>query len=200
MITFKKFFTEAVNGKVAVFSYGRYNPPTTGHQLLIDKLTATAKEKNADAFLIPTHTIDRKKNPLNINEKINILRQMSPGVTVLESGKTLIDALKDLQSRGYTSVYQVAGSDRIPEFTHIKDTYNNKPNKAGEIPFAFANYEMVSSGERDPDSDGVEGMSASKLREFAINGDYNFFKSGMSPAVDEGTKKATFDTIRERLS
>lgn len=200
MITFKQFFTEAVKGKTAVFSYGRYNPPTTGHQLLIDKLTATAKEKQADAFLIPTHTVDKKKNPLSVDEKINILRQMSPGVTVLESGKTLVDALKDLQNRGYTTVYQVAGSDRIPEFTHIRDTYNNKPNKAGEIPFAFQTYEIVSSGDRDPDSEGVEGMSASKLRGFALNNDYNSFKEGMSPAVDDNTKKATFDAIRERLS
>lgn len=200
MITFKQFFTEAVKGKTAVFSYGRYNPPTTGHQLLIDKLIATAKEKQADAFLIPTHTIDKKKNPLSVDEKINILRQMSPGVTVLETGKTLVDALKDLQSRGYTTVYQVAGSDRIPEFTHIRDTYNNKPNKAGEIPFAFQAYEIVSSGDRDPDSEGVEGMSASKLRGFALNNDYNSFKEGMSPAVDDNTKKATFDAIRERLS
>lgn len=200
MITFKQFFTEAVNGKAAVFSYGRYNPPTTGHQLLIDKLTATAKEKGADTFLIPTHTVDKKKNPLNVSEKINILRQMSPGVTVLESGKTLVDALKDLQNRGYTTIYQVAGSDRIPEFTHIRDTYNNKPNKAGEIPFAFETYEIVSSGDRDPDSEGVEGMSASKLRGFALANDFNSFKEGMSSSVDDATKKTVFDIIRERLS
>lgn len=200
MITFKQFFTEAVNGKTAVFSYGRYNPPTTGHQLLIDKLINTAKEKGADAFLIPTHTVDKKKNPLTVDEKINILKQMSSGVTVLNTGKTLVDALKDLQSRGYTTIYQVAGSDRIPEFTHIRDTYNNKPNKAGEIPFAFERYEIVSSGDRDPDSEGIEGMSASKLREFALNNDYKSFQAGMSPSVSDVAKKATFNSIRERLS
>jgi hypothetical protein len=200
MKSFRQFFTEAVEGKTAVFSYGRYNPPTTGHQLLINKLAAIANEKQADAFLIPTHTLDKKKNPLNINEKINILQQMAPGIKILETGKTLIEALKDLQAKGYTSIIQVAGSDRIPEFTHIRDAYNNKPNKAGEIPFSFKTYDIASSGDRDPDSDGVEGMSASKLRELALAGNIEEFKQGMSTTVNNDTKTATYNTIRERLS
>lgn len=197
--SFRQFFVEATSDKIAVFSYGRYNPPTIGHQLLIDRLIALAKEKNADAFIIPTHTVDKKKNPLTVQEKIPILQKMSPGVEVLNTGKTFVDALKDLQARGYTTVYQLAGSDRIPEFTHIKDTYNNKPNKAGEIPFAFTNYDIVSSGDRDPDSDSVEGMSASKLRALALEGKYDAFAKGMSSLVDDNTKKSVYELIRKRL-
>lgn len=199
MIGFNQFFTEQTKEKVAVFSYGRYNPPTTGHQLLIDKLIATAQEKNATPFLIPTHTVDKKKNPLTLQEKTYVLQEMGRGVEILKTGKTFVDALKDLQNRGYTTIYQIAGSDRIPEFRHIINTYNNKPNKAGEIPFSFANYEIISSGERDPDSEGVEGMSASKVREFAINGNFESFTRGMSPLVNINIKEDIYNIIRKRL-
>jgi hypothetical protein len=199
MIAFNQFFIEQTQSKTAVFSYGRYNPPTTGHQLLIDKITEVANEKGADAFLIPTHTVDKKKNPLTLDEKIDILQQMSNNIEILRSGKTFVDALKDLQNRGYTSVYQIAGSDRIPEFTNIVNTYNNKPNKAGEIPFSFNNYDIISSGDRDPDSENVEGMSASKLRSFALVGDFNSFEKGMSPSVNQDDKKIIFTLIRKRL-
>jgi|688.fasta_scaffold58663_4 hypothetical protein len=199
MIAFSRFFTEQTKEKIAVFSYGRYNPPTTGHQLLIDKLVEVAKQKNGDAFLIPTHTIDKKKNPLTLEEKTYVLEQMCDNVKILKTGKTFVEALKELQNRGYTSVYQIAGSDRIPEFTHIINTYNNKPNKVGEIPFSFANYELISSGERDPDSETVEGMSASKLRSLAINGDLNAFVNGMSPRVDSNLKHDVYNIIRKRM-
>lgn len=200
MIAFSRFFTEQIREKIAVFSYGRYNPPTTGHQLLIDKLIEIAKQTNGDGFLIPTHTVDKKKNPLTLEEKTYVLEEMSKGIKILKSGKTFIEALKDLQSQGYTAVYQIAGSDRIPEFNHIINTYNNKPNKAGEIPFSFAKYEIISSGERDPDSDAIEGMSASKLRSLAIAGDFNSFKIGMSPLVNINLKQDIYNIIRKRLS
>jgi len=200
MIAFNQFFTEQTKEKIAVFSYGRYNPPTTGHQLLIDKLIEIAKQTNGDVFLIPTHTVDKKKNPLTLEEKTYVLKEMSKGIEILKSGKTFIEALKDLQNRGYTAVYQIAGSDRIPEFNHIINTYNNKPNKAGEVPFSFAKYEIISSGERDPDSEGVEGISASKLRSLAIAGDFNSFKTGMSPSVNINLKRDIYNIIRKRLS
>jgi hypothetical protein len=200
MIAFNRFFTEQVKEKIAVFSYGRYNPPTIGHQLLIDKLIETAKQQNGDAFLVPTHTVDKKKNPLTLDEKTYALKEMGKGIEILKTGKTFVDALKDLQARGYTTIYQIAGSDRIPEFTHIINTYNNKPNKAGEIPFSFTKYEVVSSGERDPDSDSVEGMSASKLRNFALVGDFNSFAKGMSPLVNTNLKQDIYNIIRKRMA
>jgi hypothetical protein len=199
MIAFNKFFVEQTKDKAAVFSYGRYNPPTIGHQLLIDKLINVAQQKGADPFLIPTHTVDKKKNPLTLDEKTYALKEMCKGVEILNTGKTFVDALKDLQNRGYTTIYQIAGSDRIPEFNHIVNTYNNKPNKAGEIPFSFKSYEIVSSGERDPDSDAVEGMSASKLRNFAIEGNFDSFARGMSPLVNINLKQDIYNLIRKRL-
>lgn len=194
-----KLIFEALQEKTAVFSYGRYNPPTIGHQLLIDKLKNEAKKVNGDAFLIPSHTQDNKKNPLSLEEKINLLKKMAPGVGVLDTGKTLVGALQDLQSRGYTNVIQIAGSDRIPEYQFIRDKYNGKPAKDGVIPFEFNTYEIVSSGERDPDSEGVEGMSASKVRDFAINGDYDSFNHGISPVLGEQDKRSVYNAIRERI-
>ena len=190
---------ESLQNKTAVFSYGRYNPPTIGHQLLIDKLKTEAEKIHGDAFLIPSHTQDDKKNPLSLEEKINLLKKMAPGVEVLDTGKTLIDALKDLQARGYTNVFQIAGSDRIPEYQIIRDKYNGKPAKDGSIPFDFKTYEIISSGERDPDSDGVEGMSASKVRKFALDGDYESFNRGISPVLGEDEKRLVYNAIRERI-
>jgi hypothetical protein len=194
-----KLIFESLQSKTAVFSYGRYNPPTIGHQLLIDTLKKEAEKVHGDAFLIPSHTQDSKKNPLSLHEKVNLLKKMAPGVEVLDSGKTLVDALKDLQSRGYTDVIQIAGSDRIPEYQIIRDKYNGKPAKDGNVPFEFRTYEIVSSGERDPDSEGVEGMSASKVRNFALNGDYKSFDHGLSQALNEQEKRSVYNAIRERI-
>ena len=202
MITFKKYFTESV-GKRAVIAYGRYNPPTIGHEALVNKVREVSAREDADGFIIPTHSHDNKKNPLTFKEKASILNKMIEGnsnVVILEEGKTLISLLQHLQSRGYTHIIHIAGSDRIPEFEGLVGRYNNTPDTKGNIPFAFRDYQFESSGDRDPDSEGVEGMSASKLRQLAIDGNVEEFKQGMSDRVDDLQKEETFNIIRERLT
>lgn len=199
MITFKQFFTEQSN-KTAVIAFGRYNPPTVGHEKLIRKLTEVAKNSNGDGFLVPSHTQNNKKDPLSFEEKKQILKYITPaGIQILDSGTNLINLLQDLQSKGYNNIIHIAGSDRIPEFEGLVGKYNGKPDSKGNIPFQFNSYKFESAGERDPDSEGVEGMSASKLRKAALEGDYSLFKQGMSQTVPEILVKQTFNHIRERI-
>jgi len=199
MNTFKQFFLEQTD-KTAVIAYGRYNPPTVGHEKLINKLADVTKSVNGDGFLVPSHTQNNKKDPLSFKEKEEILKYMTPpNIQILESGANLISVLKDLQDKGYTNVVHIAGSDRIPEFEGLVAKYNGKPDSKGNIPFQFKDYKFESAGERDPDSEGVEGMSASKLRKAALDNDIDLFKQGMSRMIPSILVNKTYNAIRERI-
>lgn len=202
MDTFKDYYDDLEPDKTAVIAYGRFNPPSIGHALLIDKVDqVTNRTSGADGFIVPTHTTGNAKNPLNIDEKIAVLNEMlgdTKRVQTFNGGKHLIATLQSLEEQGYDNIIHIAGSDRIPEFEKLVGAYNGKPDKKGNIPFTFKNYTMESAGERDPDSDDVSGMSASKLRAIAIEGDLEAFKAGMAPSVDDNTKEKVFNIIRER--
>ena len=204
MKSFKQFFTEKENEKAVAFAYGRFNPPTIGHEKLINTVVQTAKANGADYFIIPSKSsakqtpAERKKNPLSLEERTNILKHVVPNPdAVVDFGATFVDALKKFQEMGYTKVYHIAGSDREQSFMIPVNKYNGKPDQSGNIPFQFDSYSFVSAGQRDPDSEGVEGMSASKLRQLAIEGDYETFETGMSKEVPEDLKKQAFETIRK---
>lgn len=199
MKPFKYYFAEQADTRTAVIAYGRYNPPTIGHQKLFDKISEVAFRNNGEGIIAPSHTQDNTKNPLDYNEKAEIIREMGEGLTIIDKGKFFIGLLQFLQSQGYTDIIHVAGSDRIPEFQKLVETYNGKPDKKGIIPFSFNNYTFVSAGERDPDSEGVEGMSASKLRALALEGNLEAFKQGMSDKVNDALKEKTYNKIRERI-
>jgi len=199
MKTFKQYLAEQIEDRVAVIAYGRYNPPTIGHQKLIDVIKDTALKNNAEGIIAPSHSQDKIKNPLSYNEKEEILKDMSKGVRIVDQGKTFISLLQFLQQEGFTKIIHVAGSDRIPEFEKLVETYNGKPDKKGVIPFNFNSYSFVSAGERDPDSEGVEGMSASKLRQLATDGNLEEFKKGMSNTVSDDLKQKTYENIRGRI-
>lgn len=200
MVIFRKFFYENYDSKTAVIAYGRYNPPTIGHEKLINKVNSVTKQNKADGFIIPTHTQDNKKNPLTYNEKEELLKSMiDDNINILPSGKTLMLMLRDLQSKGYTDIIHIAGSDRIPDFKNLVNIYNGKPDKTGEIPFEFKSYRFESAGDRDPDSEDIEGMSASKLRQLAIEGNLKEFKQGMSNKISNLLKEKTYKIIRERI-
>jgi hypothetical protein len=200
MVIFRKFFYENYSGKTAVIAYGRYNPPTIGHEKLINKLIDTANKNNADGFIVPTHTQDNKKNPLTYEEKVLLLQSMiGDNVNILSSGKTLMSMLHDLQAKGYTNIIHIAGSDRIPDFKTLIAAYNGKPDKTGNVPFEFKTYSFESAGDRDPDSENVEGMSASKLRQLAVEGDIKGFKQGMSNKLSDTLKEKAYKIIRERI-
>jgi hypothetical protein len=208
MIAFNNFFTEQIrDGKTAVFAYGRFNPPSVGHLKLIEKVISMAQKNNANYFIVPSQQSsakrtlsDYQKNPLTLEDRVSLLKYMvNDPKTIVGFGTTFINTLKELQKLGYTDIIQIAGSDREKDFADLVNKYNGQPNKEGEIPFQFNTYRVVSSGQRDPDSEGVEGMSASKLRGLAAAGNYEEFKKGMASSVPEILKLKTYKQIRKVL-
>lgn len=178
--------------KTVVLSFGRLNPPTIGHQKLVDKLESTAKSMNADAHLYMSHTQDKKKNPLTYNEKHRIAKKAFGDVVQKSNSKTIIQVLKELDGK-YNRVVVVVGSDRVSEFKSLLLKYNGKD-------YTFEDISIVSAGERDPDSEGVSGMSASKLRKLAVEGDYEAFQKGVPSGLSDRDIKSMYNKIRSAMN
>lgn len=184
--------------KTAVVAWGRMNPPTIGHQKVIDVVKQNAQRFMGDPILFLSKTQNSKKDPLSFAEKVHFAGEMfNIKVDRNTSVKTIIQMFQQLQGQGYDNVILVAGSDRVQQYQDLIDKYNNKADKSGEIPFKFANAKVVSSGERDPDADGVEGMSASKLRQFAADNNFDSFKQGV--AGNENLAKQMFNRVRQGM-
>lgn len=160
--------------KSATFTFGRFSPPTTGHQKLVNAVHTHAKENGADHFVFPSHSHDPKKNPLPHHEKVDFMRKVFPKTNVVsdEHVRTAIDAVKHLHKKGYKKVTMVVGSDRVDHFHRLLHAYNGKE-------YHIPHLEVKSAGHRDPDAEGVEGMSASKMREHAAKKDFKSFREGV---------------------
>ena len=162
-----KNITEIKN-KGATFTFGRFNPPTVGHM----KLAAKMKEKGAgdDILIYTTHTTDKKKNPLTNAQIRKFMNPMLPrSINVAKSGsRTVFEVVVDLYNQGYRDIQMVVGSDRIKEFQTVLRKYNGVKGKRHGY-YNFESIKVVSAGERDPDAEGVSGMSASKMRHLAYS-------------------------------
>jgi hypothetical protein len=194
--SFTEYVTEAT--KEVTFAWGRFNPPTIGHEKLLE---ATAKVARGGAYRIyATQTTDPKKNPLDYTSKVKFMRKMFPRharAIVLDAQiKTLFDLLTKLYEEGYNKVNLIAGSDRVPEYQALTAKYNGVKGRHG-----FYNFEggvnIISAGERDPDADGATGMSASKLRAAAADNDFQLFSKGMPGAFKE--TKQLFNDVRKGM-
>ena len=161
---------EESNRKVVV-TFGRMNPPTAGHEKLINKVKEVARKTGAKAEIYLSHSQDAKKNPLSYDDKLLLAKEAFGPIVQKAPAKTIMDVMKVLQSH-YDNVTFVVGADRVSEFDALLNKYNGKE-------FNFASINVISAGERDPDADGIEGMSASKMREAALNGDSTKFKTGL---------------------
>lgn len=185
--------------KTCVFTFGRYQPPTKGHL----KVWETLANTKADAHYIYTsHTKDRKKNPLDYNTKVHLielsLKENNIDAEVVNSeAKTIIDVVVDISNKGFTDIKFVGGSDRLEEMISLIKRYNNVPNKDGKY-YHFNSIEGISAGERDPDSDDLDGISGTKLRQLAIDGDFESFKRNLAFS-DESIAKEIMNTIQENL-
>jgi hypothetical protein len=189
---------EAQPKKTAVVAWGRMNPPTIGHQKVIDVVNQHAQKFMGDPILFLTKTQKPKTDPLSFAEKLHFAQEMfNVPVDKNTSIKTIIQMFQHLQGKGYDNVILVAGSDRVQQYQDLIDKYNNKPDTKGEVPFTFANAKVVSSGERDPDAEGVQGMSASKLRQFAADDDFTSFVQGISG--NETLAKQMFARVRKGM-
>ena len=183
--------------KVAVFTFGRFNPPTTGHELLINKVKEYAEGN--DYFVFPSHTTDKKgKNPLTAAQKVSFMKMMFPShkaqVIFDEGVRDAIKALKWLEEKGYTDAIFVVGSDRVPAFQFIKQ-YNGKDYNMNTV-------EIKSAGQRDPDADDVSGMSASKIRNAIVEGNFGVVDQGLPQSVktNKDFKKMYIQAVLEGMA
>jgi len=172
--------------KVAVAAFGRMNPPTIGHEKLVDKV----KSFEGDHYIFLSQTQKPKDNPLPFNVKLEFAKKFFPGVNVGHpSVRTPIQMLQMLEKLGYTDVIYVAGSDRVASFEKLFNDYNGKE-------YNFNSITVENAGERDPDADGAEGMSASKMRAAAAAGDFESFAQGVpTPALAQ----KMYDAVRKGM-
>jgi len=178
-------------------AFGRFNPPTIGHQQLMDTAAMAAMEDGGDYIIVPSRSQDKKKNPLDPDTKISFMRKMFPDHSERIANdvnyRTIFDVLKKAHNDGYANVRIVGGADRVKEFEKLSNNYN------GQL-YQFDAIDVLSSGDRDPDSDkGVEGVSASRLRLAAAEGDFMTFRSGLPEGVKNKEALQLFDLVRQGM-
>ncbi len=187
-------------GDTIVFTFGRFNPPTVGHEKLIIAVENVAKAKGGDYLIFPSHTQDSKKNPLSQAQKIKYIKNMFPKhrrKIVASADKNALEVASTLYDKKYIHLVMVVGSDRVKEFQKLLDSYNGEDKAHGF--YDFDKIEVVSAGERDPDSEGVEGMSASKMRKAAVDGDFESFRLGTPTSLSDEVTKKMFNDVRKGL-
>ena len=185
--------------RVVYFTFGRMNPPTIGHGKLLDKLSSVAGRNPYKVYLSQTH--DSAKNPLSYSDKVKHTRKMFPkharSIIVNTKIKTAIEAITDLYNQGFRKVVMVVGQDRVIEFDALLNKYNGKEARHGL--YNFSSIKVISAGERDPDAEGVEGMSASKQRENAKNNDFATFSQGVPTSMPTKEVRKLFNDIRKGM-
>lgn len=178
-------------------AFGRFNPPTIGHQQLMDTAAMAAMEDGGDYIIVPSRTQDKKKNPLDPDTKISFMRRIFPDhserIVNDVNYNTIFDVLKKAHNDGYTNVRIVGGADRVKEFEKLSNNYN------GQL-YQFDIIDVLSAGDRDPDSNkGVEGVSASRLRLAAAEGDFVTFRSGLPKSIKNKEALELFDFVRSGM-
>ena len=152
--------------------------------------------KGGEYKIYPSRSQDSTKNPLNPTDKVEYMRKAFPdhAKSIVDDDKTrtIFDVLKSAYGKGYSTVNVVVGSDRVKEFENLANKYN------GQL-YNFDKINIVSAGERSADAKGVEGMSASKLRKAAMDGDFKTFRSGISKALDDKSAKNLFNTVQKSM-
>jgi hypothetical protein len=186
---------EKTKGTLTV-AFGRFNPPTTGHEKLLD--TVASSSDDGDYVIVPSRSQDPKKNPLDPDTKVSIMRQMYPKHSeriVNDPGnRTIFDVLKKAHMDGYENVRIIGGADRVKEFEKLAGNYNGKL-------YQFGNVEVRSAGERDPDAeDSVTGMSASKQRKAAAEGDFKTFAKGVPATMNQKQARELYNTLRSAMN
>lgn len=178
--------------ETVVLSFGRMNPMTNGHEKLADKIKSEASKRNADAKLYLSHSTNPKKDPLDFATKVKFAKKAFGPMVQNSPARTIIEVAKELTGK-YDNLVVVVGSDRIPEFKTLLNKYNGKD-------FDFKSIEIVSAGERDPDAEGVEGMSGSKMRGFVADNDFNNFKKGVPSKLSDADAKALFAAVKKGMN
>ena len=178
-------------GEISI-TFGRFNPPTVGLEALIKKVAA----QKGDYRIYPSRSEDAKKNPLDVGTKIKFMKQAYPdhsdNIINNDEMRTIFDVLTTVNGEGYSTVNIVVGGDRVSEFNSLATKYN------GDL-YNFKKINVVSAGDRDPDAEGVEGMSASKLRKAAAQDDYETFKSGCPKPLGKKGCQDLFKAVQSAM-
>lgn len=190
MKNFKQLL-EALPSKTVVFAFGRFNPPTTEHELLIKVVKKLAVQNKSEYAIYASKIQDTKKNPLSVDKKVHYLKLMFPGTNFIEANqneRTFIESVKKLNKK-FKNLIMVAGSDRVSEYEKILNKYNGTE-------FHYDSVQVISAGERDPDADDAPGISASKMRALAAKGNYTKFKKGLPTSLRDIDGKRLMNDIR----
>ena len=199
MISSFKLYLEE-KSSVGYFAFGRFNPPTTGHEKLITKVASLARGNDYKIFA--SQSVDTQKNPLEYKTKVKFMRKMFPkyarNIIMETSVKNFLDATMYMYKQGYKNLVMVAGDDRVQEFQKLLTKYNGVDSRHGK--YEFESIKVVSAGERDPDADDVTGMSASKQRANAKNNDFAKFSQGLPKGVSDQLAKQLFNAVRKGMN
>tara|TARA_Y100001958_G_C21215159_1_gene540603 strand:- start:277 stop:1461 length:1185 start_codon:yes stop_codon:yes gene_type:complete len=195
--SFKQYLVE--EEKTVYFTFGRMNPPTTGHEKLMNELAKKSGKNSYKIFL--SQSEDKKKNPLPYQEKIKMVRKFFPKharqVILDKKIKNVFDIATRLFNEGYKNLTMVVGSDRVTEFNTLLNKYNGIKGRHGLYNFSRIN--TISAGERDPDADDVSGMSASKMRNVAAEGNFAQFSQGLPKSVSNAEAKKAYNQVRKGM-
>lgn len=200
MLSFLSFIKEAMSEKHGVLAFGRMNPPTAGHEKLVDKVHEVAKEHSASHHVVLSHSQDKKKNPLSAEDKLKHAKRAFPDTNVSAASKdkpTILHHAAELHKAGVKHLHIVAGSDRHEEMHKLLHKYNGE--KAAHGHYKFKSITVHSSGERDPDSEGTTGISASKMREHAASGNKTEFHKGAPSKMSPAHKTELYHDVRKSM-
>ena len=195
--SFKKYLIE--EEKTVYFTFGRMNPPTTGHEKLMNELSKKSGKNPYRVYL--SQSTDKKKNPLDFKYKVKTVRKFFPkharSVMLDKKVKTVFDAVTEMYNDGFKNIAMVVGSDRVNEFNTLLNKYNGVKGRHGLYNFNKIN--VISAGDRDPDADDVSGMSASKMRSLANEGDFTQFSQGLPRNVSNSDAKKVYNEVRKGM-
>jgi len=196
---FIDYLTEAPE-KHGVLAYGRMNPPTTGHEQVINKVHEVAKKHNAVHKVVLSHSQDKSKNPLPADVKVKHAQHAFPGTNIEAASKerpTILHHAAAMASQGVKHLHVVAGSDRVEEYHKLLHKYNGVASKHGN--YKFKSIQVHSSGERDPDAEGTSGISGTKMREHATAGRKNKFHAALPSKMKPEHKDALYRDVRQHM-
>ena len=197
---FKEFLIQESKDRHAVLAFGRLQPPTTGHEVLVNKVKEVAKQHNAEHHIVLSHSNDAKQNPLTPQQKVKHAKRFFPGTNITTSDKeapNFLTQASKLHKSGVTHLHMIAGSDRVPEYKKVLKKYNG--THEGAL-FNFKKIEVHSAGQRDPDAEGTTGMSGSKMRAHAQTGKFKEFKKGVPGHVSDAHAKELYNDLRKGMN
>ena len=182
--------------KHIVFSYGRMNPPTAGHSKVIYKVKSHAEKIGANHAVIVSHSQKPKTDPLHHEHKKEYLRHIHPDINFEHSTKEhphFLAQLKKFNQEGHSHATMVVGSDRVKQFKALAHKYNGKE-------YNYKKIHILSAGQRDPDAEGVAGISGTKMRNHASGNDYKSFKAGLHANHSDEHAKKLFKATRQGMN